>query len=392
MRQQKAQVKRTCSTFSSICIFVLSLGFLPFSYAQDQRDDLENIKALIEQTKAQLAENLKDSERLQQELKLAELEIAETATLLNKTDRALVQTNKDITALEVEKSVTEKKIGQQQEYLANQLKSAFMAGDYDYAKMLFNQEKASSLERVLTYYQYLNKARKAQIESFRGLIKTFEEVTQQLDKKRNDLNNLKVEQKQQSDQLRNQQQARFAKLRELNQQIETDQARVARLEEQEKSLINAIEQAELAAARARERSTSSVVLSGLNGMQGSLVKPTNGRVEALFGKRRQGQVRWKGIVVRASAGTPVSAVADGKVLYADWLRGFGLVVIVDHGEGYMSVYGRNQAVLKNVGDVVSQGDTISLVGTSGGQDEASLYFEIRHKGKALNPTQWLASL
>ena len=98
---------------------------------------------------------------------------------------------------------------------------------------------------------------------------------------------------------------------------------------------------------------------------------------------------WKGIVIDGAEGDPVNSIAPGKVLYADWLRGFGLVAIVDHGEGYMSVYGHNQALLKQAGDDVRRGERIALVGRSGGQEYPNLYFEIRHKGKALNPSAWL---
>jgi septal ring factor EnvC (AmiA/AmiB activator) len=130
-------------------------------------------------------------------------------------------------------------------------------------------------------------------------------------------------------------------------------------------------------------------MNGLAKRKGKLPAPVKGRIRHLFGSRRQGQVSWKGIVIDGAEGDPVNTIAPGRVLYADWLRGFGLVAIVDHGEGYMSVYGRNQALLKNVGDSVIAGDTISLVGNSGGQAQPGLYFEIRHKGKALNPSQWL---
>jgi septal ring factor EnvC (AmiA/AmiB activator) len=151
--------------------------------------------------------------------------------------------------------------------------------------------------------------------------------------------------------------------------------------------MNAIEQAEIdARSRAQEED---VVLVGLAQSKGKLTRPASGEIQQLFGKRRQGQVRWKGIVVNSSEGSPVLAVQDGKVLYADWLKGFGLVTIVDHGEGYMTVYGRNQALLKQPGDPVLQGETIGLVGSSGGQASPGLYFEIRHKGKALNPKSWL---
>ncbi len=372
-----------------LMVFVISTVLSTAVFAQDQRADLHDIQALIAQTKSQLAEKLEDSERIQQELKLAELEIAEAATQLNQTDQLLKQTSADINALKQEKAQTETRIQRQQSYLANQLKSAYMAGSYDYAKLLFNQDKAGTLERVLTYYQYLNKARQKQIDGFKTLIDTLESVTLELSNKQNDLQSLQKTQLAQSTKLRDRQQVRFEKLAALNKQIESDQVRVNRLEQQEKDLLSAIERAELAAQRAKATSNLDIELTGLTDKQGQLLLPTSGQVQRLFGKRRQGQVRWKGVVFQTSAGTPVSAVAEGQVLYADWLKGFGLVVIVDHGEGYMSVYGRNQAVLKNVGDAVLAGDTISLVGTSGGQARASLYFELRHKGKALNPSKWL---
>nr|WP_241664513.1 peptidoglycan DD-metalloendopeptidase family protein [Ningiella ruwaisensis] len=345
---------------------------------------------MIEQTKAQLEEKLEDSERLQQELKLAELQIAEAATQLNQTDNALKVTRSEINKLESEKKQTQSQINTQEAFLANQIKSAFMAGNYDFAKMIFNQDEAGKFERVITYYQYLNNARLEQITQFRRLISTLERVQNELNEKENQQIILIAQQRKQAESLRERQQARNASLKKLNAEIESDQARVAQLERQEQSLLNAIEQAELEARRAAQKSQQAqIALSGLTRLKGQLQVPTSGSINRLFGKRRQGQVRWKGIVINSAAGTPVNSVAAGKILYADWLKGFGLVTIVDHGEGYMSVYGRNQALLKSVGDSVEAGDTISLVGNSGGQAQPGLYFEIRHKGKALDPSQWL---
>ncbi|MDT0595504.1 murein hydrolase activator EnvC family protein [Glaciecola petra] len=351
---------------------------------------MAKIKTLIEQTQAQLNKNLVDSERLQNELKLAELQIAETATILNQTDKKLSQTRIELSNLQAQKSNIELDIKQQQNALASQLKSAYMAGDYDFAKMVFNQDQAGKFERVLTYYQYLNKARQKQINRFRSLIKTLEDVQQKLDTQESELAILIEQQSSQSKKLSSQQQKRFAAYTALEKQIRSDQARVSQLQQQENALVAAIEAAELAAKAAREKATAQdIELNGLSTAKGELGKPANGRMQALFGKRRQGQVRWKGVIFDARAGSTVRAVADGIVLYADWLKGFGLVTIVDHGQGYMTVYGRNQALLRNVGDVVLQGQSLSLAGTSGGQSKSGLYFEIRHKGKALNPSQWL---
>jgi septal ring factor EnvC (AmiA/AmiB activator) len=262
-----------------------------------------------------------------------------------------------------------------------------MAGNYDFAKMFFNQDDAGRFERTLTYYNYLNKARQDEIGKFRALVFELEQLNIKLVDKTERLEGLLVTQKQQSSQLREQQTSRHQKLKQLDRQIKSDTARVAQLQQEERSLMNAIEQAEID-ARSRIRDED-VVLVGLAPSKGKLTRPASGQIQQLFGKRRQGQVLWKGIVVNSSEGSPVRAVYDGKVLYADWLKGFGLVTIVDHGEGYMTVYGRNQALLKQPGDSVLQGETIGLVGSSGGQMSSGLYFEIRHKGKALNPRSWL---
>ncbi len=373
---------------------ILSFLFHSTLYAQQDDDsdsqELATIKKLIAQTQTQLKQKMADSERLQQELKLAELQIAQTATKLNNTDQRLESTKLRLVKLNKEKATIKQQIANQQRALESQLKSAYMAGDYDFAKMIFNQDEAAKFERILTYYQYLNNARQTQIQDFRSLISELETVQVKLDQEQAELSNLLVKQSSQSSQLRNQQQERFETLRALERQIKNDQTKVSQLQQQENDLVSAIEQAELAAKRARERANKAdIELRGLTNQERKLLVPVSGTIQHLFGKRRQGQVRWKGIIINANAGSPVGAVADGVVLYADWLKGFGLVTIVDHGKGYMSVYGRNQALLKNVGDLVNAGENISLVGNSGGQANAGLYFEIRHKGKALNPSNWL---
>lgn len=377
-------IKTKCSLGS--CFLAIGL-FMLIPHALSQDTDLATIQEKIKQTQAQLNKKLESSERLQQELKLAELEIAKTATQLNQTDKSLQTTRRETVELESEKLRISTVVKEQQKQLAGQLKSAFMAGNYDFAKMFFNQDDAGRFERTLTYYQYLNKARQQEISKFRALVLELEQLNTKLAEKTQRLESFLVTQKQQSSQLREQQASRHKKLKQLDQQIKSDTAKVNQLQQEERSLINAIEQAEID-ARSRTKDED-IVLVGLAQSKGKLTRPAGGKIQQLFGKRRQGQVRWKGIVINSSEGSPVQAVQDGKVLYADWLKGFGLVTIVDHGEGYMTVYGRNQALLKQPGDPVLQGETIGLVGSSGGQSSPGLYFEIRHKGKALNPQSWL---
>jgi len=129
-------------------------------------------------------------------------------------------------------------------------------------------------------------------------------------------------------------------------------------------------------------------LNGLSKFKNKLQWPVQGRITHAFGQRKQGYLRWKGVLMSAPVGKPVYTIHNGTVLFADWLKGYGLVVVIDHGKGYMSLYGHNQTLLKNVGDRVEIGEPIALVGQSGGQNNAGVYFEIRHKGKPVNPKHW----
>lgn len=377
-------------------LFTLLLGLLMHLstpvYGQEaaQSEQKERLAKLQTELVArqQVLQNSKASaDELEGVLKQSELEIAKVAKALSNTKQSLERVEKEQNALQKEQATLKSAIRQQQSLLASQLKSAFMAGHYDYAKMLFYQDDAKSFERVITYYKYVAKARQKEIETFRDNVARLETVNEELVEKAEALAQLKDEQENQRAILLTRQNDRKATLKKLNKTIASESQKIASLKANEKALVDAIEKARIAAERAAREAT--ITLDGLAKLKGQLDAPVKGRIRKLFGNRRQGQVRWKGIVIDGAEGDPVNSIAPGKVLYADWLRGFGLVSIVDHGDGYMSVYGHNQALLKQAGDEVRRGERIALVGRSGGQEFPNLYFEIRHKGKAINPTAFL---
>ncbi len=373
---------RRLRAFTQTAVLLLAC-FSTTVTAQEQQAKLAELQAELKARQATLAANKADADELREALKQSELEIAATAKALNSTTNELADNRRQQADLEAEQGELRKAILQQQSMLASQLRSAFMAGNYDYAKMLFYQDEASSFERVLTYYQYLSKARAKEIDGFRENVARLINVNKELEEKASTLAKLLDEQKAQQNVLVARQDDRSQTLQKLNQKIASDAARVNELRQNEEALVRAIEE-----ARRRAESAKSE-LAGLSGYKGKLLKPASGRVRNLFGSRRQGQVRWKGIIIEGAEGSSVRAVSHGRVLYSDWLRGFGLVTVIDHGKGYMSVYGHNQALLKQAGDLVADGETIALVGQSGGQNYPNLYFEIRHKGKALSPAGWL---
>ncbi len=348
-----------------------------------QQDELEALQQQIKQKQQTIEQRLSEAKALQAQLRKAELNVAEVAKRLNQTQVKLEQNHAEQSHLQQQQKDLLKQLSGQQDMLADQLRSAFMAGNYDYVKMLLNQQDVGKFERVLSYYQYVNEARQKEIVHFRELVAEVEKVKQALVVKAEELKELTAKQAEQQQNLEKEKRAREVTLVQVNRQIASDSAQVEQLQINEQALIKAIEEAQ------RQAQTPQA-LEGLSKQKGKLQAPTKGRVQNLFGSRRQGQVRWKGIIINGNEGSSVNAIYYGRVLYADWLRGFGLVTVIDHGDGYMSLYGHNQALLKQVGDTVEAGETIALVGQSGGQTSPNLYFEIRHKGAPLNPVSWLS--
>lgn len=353
--------------------------------AQESDDAEKELAALQEELKARqqaLLNSRASAEELQAVLAESEKQIGAVAGKLNTTRKALAENKQQQASLTRRQAELREAIGQQQSMLAGQLKSAFIAGHYDYAKMIFYQQDAARFERIITYYKYLNQARQANITQFTATVTELESVTASLQQKASELNQLQADQQQQQNELVARQQDRQQTLKQLNAKIAGEETRIAQLREAEQALVEAIE-------RAQRMSQIPQKLTGLASDKGRLLKPADGSVRKLFGKRRQGQVRWKGIMIDGREGSAVKAIAHGRVVYSDWLRGFGLVTIIEHGDGFMTVYGHNQALLRQAGESVAKGETVALLGQSGGQNSPNLYFEIRHKGKAVNPADWL---
>ncbi|MEP1552977.1 MAG: peptidoglycan DD-metalloendopeptidase family protein [Paraglaciecola sp.] len=367
---------------SLVSIAFLLLATTPQLLAQE-KSDLESIQKQIEDKKKQIAKQLNEAKKLQENLKKIELNVAQTAKSLNHTDNQIANNQKQQAKLLKQQEDYQDALNQQKSELAKQIRSAYMTGNYDFAKMLLNQEDAANFERSITYYQYLNKARKEQIDGFNALVKELELVREKLIEGQSELQRLKSQQVSEQSVLKKQLASRQVTMTKLQASIESDEAKIAQLQINEKNLTEAL-------ARAQQRVTQqNVSLNGLSEQKGSLLIPAKGTLRKMFGRFRQGQIKWKGIVIYGNSGDDVIAIHDGKVLYADWLRGFGLVTVLDHGDGFMSLYGHNQALLKQVGDSVIAGESVALLGQSGGQSRPNLYFEIRHKGKPVNPVSWL---
>jgi len=348
----------------------------------EKQAELKAIQAEIESRLEAFESRKQALTSSQRALKKLELRTAKLAEALQNTRERLQTLAGEIENNEAEQSRLESDIRDQLNALKDQVIAAYANGDYDYLKLLLNQQKASTLERQLTYYKYLNDARIAAIDKLKQTQTELEQVKQALQAQYQRQTELRGEQSAQRSALKRQQQKQEQAIVELRNEQRSEEEKIAELRSSQAELEQVI-------AAIEEALSDRVELVGLKPIKASLQWPTNGKVQRLFGERREGPIRWKGVLIDGEQGQSIRSIADGRVVFADWLRGFGLVIVIDHGEGYMSLYGYNQVIFKNVGEEVQQNEEIALMGQSGAQNSPALYFEIRFKGQPENPTQWI---
>ena len=364
------------------CALILVPVLSPVLAQQQQEQELAALQQQIQLTERQLRQQQQQLEQAEQQLQSSDRALAEASAAVRSTEQQRQQLAQQEHQLNIQKTQLEQQLDQQQQLLASQLKSAYSLGQHDYSRMLLNQQDASKLERVLSYYQYFNRARLAQLQQLNQTIAELQQVLTELaDKQQQLADTLRTLQHQQQRLISakaSQQQALTALQNTLKQQGR----QLDYLRQNESSLQATLDEL-------RKRAEQSVELAGLSGQKGALNWPLKGALLQKFGESRQGGMSSRGILIQSTEGATVQAIADGQVIYADWLKGYGWVIVLDHGNGYMSLYGHNQNLLKQPGARISAGEGIALAGMSGGQASAGLYFEIRNKGEAVNPLQWL---
>ncbi|UUO23416.1 peptidase M23 [Colwellia sp. M166] len=342
---------------------------------------LNDIQRRINQQKQTLSNTTVKITDLEQQLKTDDLAIGEMTKKLRETKQSLLAVRKKISQLADEQQQLESAKSQQEQILAKQLRAAYSAGHHDYLKLILNQQQPSSVQRTITHYQYLNVARIKEIDTFKSTIAKLNDIRTQQQVKAEQFTQLTQAQSQQKQILELSKVKQQQTLKALNQKALTGQQKLSKLEREESALVTLLKKM-AAAAQAAEN------LVGLSKLKRKLNWPVKGRISHNFGSSKQGYLKWKGVFLAAPVGRQVKTIHSGTILFSDWLNGYGLVSVVDHGDGYMSLYGHNQALLKSVGERVEAGEPIALVGQSGGQADSGLYFEIRHVGKAVNPKLW----
>jgi septal ring factor EnvC (AmiA/AmiB activator) len=347
--------------------------------------ELEVVRQRISELKTRMDAAASERDRLSAELQAEEKKIAEQRQKLKDIDRRKRATAEKKARLDGELAITRANLEQQSAALATQVRAAYTSGGQERLRLLLNQQDPAMLGRLMVYYRYLNDHRAESIAGVTEQIATLDRLLREISAEESRLAELASERYDELSTLNVAQESRRVLLDKLRQEIASQGQEVERLARQEKDLTRLI--AELTSILSDYPIASEEPFSEL---KGKLTWPVAGALLHDFGQPRGGGgLKWNGVVLGAPRGHEVRAVYHGRIAFADWLAGMGLIVIVDHGEGFMTLYGYNETILKNPGDWVAPGDVIATVGDSGGQSEAGLYFELRRGAKPVNPRQWV---
>jgi murein hydrolase activator len=287
--------------------------------------------------------------------------------------------------LQAQRQAEKVQLASQRHKLSQLLRAAFVLDQQSPLKILLNATEPAMVARSLTYYEYFYRSRAEHIADINMTLANLDKLAQSIEDKKGELDTLVARQRAQREALVKSRLERNQLLANLNRDIQNKEQRLSQLKEDEQSLRDLVKRLNRALATIPNPGESINFVR----LKGRLSLPVQGSIIAHFGTPRQGsQLKWQGIVINAVDGADVKAVASGRVVFADWLRGFGLLIILDHGDGYMSLYGYNQELHKEVGDAVKVNEIIATVGNNGNHNQSGLYFEIRHQGAPINPLHW----
>lgn len=343
------------------------------------RSQIDKLRKEIEKT-----QTLHDSVRT--ELRDIERDISKLLQVMKQLNQKLAKQQHKLDDLHQQRKRLKSDLATQYHLLARQVQAAYMIGRQEYLKLILNQEDPAAMGRTMTYYDYFNRARLERIDSTQATLKQLQALETEIATQNRALNEIKAQQLAKKEELQASSRSRAMVVARLHAELVSKEQELNQLVEDERRLQDLVTRLDRAMPDILTAPGSHKPFSRL---RGQLAWPTKGRLQAVFGTRREGgRLKWNGVIIQADEGRDVRAVSHGRVAYADWLRGYGLLLIIDHGDGYMSLYGHNQAIYKETGEWVEAGEAIASVGKSGGQTQSSLYFEIRHNGKPTDPAKW----
>ena len=380
-----------CASLAIFCFVLVGLVYAA------PKDELKQLRGRIEGLQKELADSEESKSEAADALRESERAISGANRKLYELNRQQREVNAALASLLSQSGQTVSGIRTQQALLEKLLYQLYLGQQLDYLALLLNGQDPNQVARQLYYYSYISRARADFIAKLRGNLNELTFLTAQTRDKSNELKEIQAEQAAQKRLLEKEKLAHQQVLVSVSKQISQQQREIGTLQRNERRLTRLVEKLAKILSQKKpppklsnfQLPDASLDANPFQQLKGKLNLPVKGELTNHFGSpRTDSGLTWKGLFILSQSGQEVKAIAAGQVVFADWLRGFGNLIILDHGAGYMSLYGNNETLYKQVGDYIHGGDTIAAVGNSGGNIESGLYFEMRHQGKPIDPLTW----
>jgi len=369
-----------------LALLVCALAVVPAGATSESAKaeaQLRDIRAEIERVRSQVQRDAAERERLARRLRDAEQSATAARAERDRLRREQAERVQRRAELALEKRERETELEGERAALAAQMRAAYMIGREEPLKLLLNQRDPARAGRMFAYYGYFGRARAGQIARIENFVARIAELDAELEAEQARLADLETRQREEVERLDKARAERGEVLASLTAEARSRAASLDRLRREQAALEKLLRELRRAIEKFPSDSKSPFAR-----MRGKLAWPTTGRVIARYGQTRAGGLKWDGVLLSTTRGAPVRAVYHGRVIYADWLAGLGLLVILDHGDGYLSLYGHNEQIYRKVGERVTAGDPVAAAGDTGGRSSPELYFEIRRAGRPVSPFPW----
>jgi murein hydrolase activator len=382
--------RRVFLVLCSASLLVLARLSLPTTFAASdpaaKEAELKQVRTKIESIRKSIQAEAERRDSLAASVRRADMNVQSARQRLSDVREQRQAAEARLKELEQERTDTREKIDSEREALAGQLRVAYMNGQQEQLKLMLNQRDPSQLGRLMVWYAYFGRARADQLTAISEHLAHLDLLSEKIAAEAEQLKALEQEQSEQVNALANARDKRKTTLAEVQSRIRSRNDELAKAQREAQALERLVEQLRRAIEDFPDLGDSPFAK-----VRGKLPWPAKGPLLARFGQLRSGgPLKWQGVVIGTDRGAQVRAPFPGRVVYADWLPGLGLLLVLDHGGGFMSLYGHNEQLYRSVGDRVRPGDLLSAVGEAPGFGKPGLYLEIRKGREALDPLPWLA--
>lgn len=368
---------------SALCAATASGGQAQTEDREQASAELQQVSDKINQVDAQLKRNAAQISRYQTEIESSERAIFSTRKKIADERLTLTRLDTELLKLEAEQQVARNELASEAQRIKTLLRALFANRDSDTLKLLLSQDNPANLARNLAFHARVLKQQNIQIDALMSLLAKLDQTQKELAQNRQDRERTLTALESEEQNLSRQQQERTQQVAALQQMTQSLQVQKQQLEQDQARLQNLIDELDTLAL-----TNETIQIAPFADQKGKLQWPTEAKVSTRFNSKRNTNVRWQGMRFSNIADDPIRPIYHGRVVFADWLRGYGLLVIIDHGENYMSLYAHNNSISVEEGQWVDPSTVIALAGNTGGQEEPGLYFEVRHQGEPQNPAHW----